>query len=375
MGDTSQLEERVRQDLERIRETLRREAELTLQGVDTALKALAARDRRLAYAVMLGDNRIDVLEGHIDRLCQEFLVRHMPVAEQLRLIIAVMKVNGELERIGDYAEAIARRVVALPSGATFPSIDKILEMGRLAYQILRQSVDAFLKGNTDLAMATLDLDNQVDMMNKGLHVDLAHPEKAESDLSSRFLVLEILNRIERISDRAGNIAEETIYVVRGQTLRHLPRRDVRVLFLCDQNACRSQMAEAIARKHSPPHFVFSSAGWDARPGGPLDPGMQAFMAKKEYDVAGRKPKSLAEIGSAEDYHVVVALSQQAKEHCPPLAFDAIELDWEIPDPSKATGTADQVELVYRGVHDELETKITELVESLVGAHADHGEDV
>jgi len=375
MADTSQLEERVRQDMERIREALRREAELTIQGVDTALKALASRDRRLAYAVMLGDNRIDVLEGHIDRLCQEFLVRHMPVAEQLRMIIAVMKVNGELERIGDYAEAIARRVVAMPSSAAMPSLEKVGEMGRLAYQILRQSVDAFAKGNTDLAMATLDLDNQVDQMNKGLHVDLAHPEKAESDLSSRFLVLEILNRIERISDRAGNIAEETIYVVRGQTLRHLPRRDCRVLFLCDQNACRSQMAEAIAKKGAPPHFVFSSAGWDARPGSPVDSGMQAFMGKKGFELAGAKPKSLAEIGSAEDYHVVVTLSQQAKEHCPPLAFDAIELDWEIPDPSKVKGSPEEMAAAYRGVHDELQTKIAELVESLVGAHADLGEDV
>lgn len=375
MGDSSQLEERVRQDMDRIRDTLRREAELTMQGVDTALKALAGRDRRLAYAVMLGDNRIDVLEGHIDRLCQEFLVRHMPVAEQLRMIIAVMKVNGELERIGDYAEAIARRVVAMPSSASFPSLEKVLEMGRLAYQILRQSVDAFAKGNTDLAMATLDLDQQVDQMNKGLTVDLAHPEKAESDLSSRFLILEILNRLERISDRAGNIAEETIYVVRGQTLRHLPRRDVRLLFLCDQNACRSQMAQAIARKRSPPHFVFESAGWDARSGGPLDTGMSVFMAKKGFDLSGQRPKMLAETGSAEDYHVVVTLSQQAKEHCPPLAFHAIELDWEIPDPSKVVGTPEQSEAAYRGVHDELQTKISELVESLVGAHADLGEDV
>ena len=375
MGDTSQLEGRVRQDLERLREALRRETDLTMQGVDTALKALQGRDRRLAYAVMLGDNRIDVLEGRIDRLCQEFLVRHMPVAEQLRYIVAVMKVNTELERIGDYAEAIARRVVALPSGAALPSLDKILEMGRMAYQILRQSVDAFLKGNTDLAMATLDLDSQVDHMNKGLHADLAHPEKAESDLSSRFLVLEILNRIERISDRAGNIAEETIYVVRGLTLRHLPRRDVRVLFLCDQNACRSQIAEAIARKLAPKQYVFTSAGWDARSGGPVDPAMVAFMAKKGFEVSGAKAKLLSEVGPSEEFHVVVTLSQQAREHCPPLAFHAIELDWEIPDPSKVKGSPEQVEAAYRGVYEELETKIGELVESLVGAHADHGEDM
>src|SRR5262245_49212996 len=119
------LEEKVQHDTDVLRRRLRRMADLVLTSLDDAVAAVANRDRRLAYQVVLQDNRVDVLERHIDRLCQEFLVRHMPVAGQLRFVVAVVKVNSELERIGDYAEAIARRAVTL---SQYPPV----EIGRAA---------------------------------------------------------------------------------------------------------------------------------------------------------------------------------------------------------------------------------------------------
>lgn len=368
---TEHLEELMERDMAVLRREVRTMADLVLGALEEAVAALRDRDRRLAYSVILRDNRIDVLEGHIDRLCQEFLVRHMPVAGQLRFVVAVAKVNSELERMGDYAEAIARRAVSLETVKELPSQDPIVKMSQISFAMLRQAIDAFLAGDTELAARTLELDSQVNEMNRAIFHELSHPDGGAQDLPTRFILIGVLNRIERVADRACNLAEETAYVVTGTVLRHLPRHDLRVLFLCDHNACRSQMAEAIARASAPGHFIFTSAG--AQPG-PLDPGAVKYLASKGIDISRQRSKGIAEAGNLADYHVVVTLSQEAEEACPPVPYKAVALNWNISDPSKATGSPDQIEAAYEAVHDELGKKIGELLESMAGAHADREED-
>jgi phosphate transport system protein len=367
MIDTNYLDEHMRRDMDLLRAQLRTMADVVLEGLEKSVVALANRDRRLAYTVILADNRIDVLEGHIDRLCQEFLVRHMPVAAQLRFVVAVAKVNSELERMGDYAEAVARRAVTLStSSAPLPCVDQMVEMSKLAFQMLRQAVDAFLRGDTELALQTLELDAKVNAMNRAIYDELTHPDSAEGELTRRFALLGALNRLERVADRACNVAEEAIYVVRGQVQRHLTRHDQRVLFVCDTNGCRSQMAEGIARHRAPVHFIFSSAGTNPAP---IDAGTIAYMQKRGIDISRQRSKGLADVGDLSDYQVVVTLMADVEEQLPPLAYKAVQLNWEINDPSKVEGTATEKEAAYKEVFDELDTKIRELCESLVG-HAD-----
>jgi phosphate transport system protein len=369
------VHERVQHDLDIIRRRLKRMSELVIKALEDAVAAVANRDRRLAYSVVLLDNRIDMLERHIDRLCQEFLVRHMPVAAQLRFIIATVKVNAELERIGDYAEAIARRAVTLSTVAEQPERERIFEMARLAFQALRQAVQAFLDGDDEAAAPVFGIDKQVDAMNGQIFHALAHPPGrpgTSPDLTVPFVLLGVLNRVERVADRACNIAEEAIFSARGEVLRHVQRHDIRVLFLCEENAGRSQMAEAIARKLAPVNFLFSSAG--TRPADALDPGTVKFMAGKANDISRQRPKGLADVGRIEDFNVVVTLSSEAEEACPEVPYGALELNWDIPDPSKTTGTPQEIEAAYRAVYDELQTKIGELIESLLGAHAELEED-
>jgi phosphate transport system protein len=371
MTQPTHLDEAIDRDTEALRRRVRKVADLVLKALEDSILALQKRDRRLAYTVILSDNRIDVLEGHIDRLCQEFLVRHMPVAAQLRFIVALNKVNSELERIGDYAEAIARRAVALTTATELPAQEPLFAMARISFGMLRQAVDAFLLGDPDLASATLEIDNQVNEMNRTIFHELSHPESDAVDLTTRFVLLGVLNRIERVADRACNIAEEATYVAKGKVLRHLPRHDLRVLFLCDRNACRSQMAEAIARSQAPAHFIFTSAGPAPEP---LDPGTVQFMAGKGMDISRQKPKGLADVGSLNDYHVIVTLSQEAEEACPQVPYKAVALNWEIPDPSKATGTPEEIGKSYEAVYDELRTKIGELLDSLMGARGAREEE-
>jgi phosphate transport system protein len=369
------VHERVEHDLGVIRRRLRHMSELVLKALDDAIASIANHDRRLAYSVVLLDNRIDMLERHVDRLCQEFLVRHMPVSAQLRFIITTVKVNAELERIGDYAEAIARRAVTLSTIKDQPERERIFEMARVAFQMLRQAVRSFLDGDDQLAQQVLGNDRQVDGMNSSIFNVLSHPAAGTSgtaDLMVPFVLLGVLNRIERVADRACNIAEEAIYAKRGEIQRHAMRSDVRVLFLDETNEVRGQMAEAIARQLAPVNLIFSSAGITA--GAQIDPQTAKFMAGKRIDITRQRPTALADIGKIEDFNVVVTLSSAAAQACPPVPYAAMVLDWEISDPRKATGSPAEVTAAYEAVYRELHTKVEELVDSLLGAHAELDED-
>jgi protein-tyrosine-phosphatase len=155
-------------------------------------------------------------------------------------------------------------------------------------------------------------------------------------------------------------------------VKHLPRHDLRILFLGEQNDSRSQMAEAIARKLSPGHFVFQSAGMQPSP---LDHRAVDFMKKRGIDISRQRPKGIQDVGKLEDFNVVVTLSHRTEEQCPKVPYGAIRLDWEIEDPSKAIGSPAEVEAAYERVYRELSTKIGELIEGLLGAHAEREEEL
>lgn len=365
MPGKSHLEEHLERDLDVLKARLSKMANLVLRQLDDAIAAFTDDNRKLAYAVVLRDHRIDMLEDHIDRLCQEFLVRHMPVASQLRFIVAAVKVNSELERIGDYAEGIARRVVAVAEADAYvPQRQSILEMANVASQMLRHSIDAFLNRDTSMAARTLESDRKVDAMNSQMFESLSD-SSSELPLTVRFALLGLTSRIERVADRACNIAEEAIYVARGQVVRHIPREDIRVLFLCENNECRSQMAEGIARRLAPAHFIFSSAG--AAPG-VLDENAVKYMAGQGIDISRQRPKAISAVGDINDFNILVTLSQAAEEETPEVPYHSVVLNWEIPDPHRAVAQGQDVKDAYAETYEKLLQKIRDMTDGLVGAY-------
>jgi phosphate transport system protein len=362
---TSHLEQMLERDMQGLRDRIRKLGALVQRQLEDAVTAFVDSNRALAYTVVLKDHSIDVMESNIDRLTQEFLVRHMPVSEQLRFVVACAKVNSELERIGDYAEGIARRAVRLSAFASKPFRDQVQQMSEVAFQMLAHAVDSFLASDAENAMRTLETDAQVDRMNSAIFQELARPEGGPDSLEMRFALLGLVGRIERVADRACNIAEETVYVARGQVLRHLPRTDVRVLFVCDKNDCRSQMAEGIARNLAPQHFLFSSAG--AAPAAP-DPRAVEFLARQGIDISRQRAKGLDVVMPLEDFNVVVTMSSRAEEALPPkVPYNVVQLRWEMPDPAAAKGSPDEVEQAYRAAFDNLSGRIRDLTQALAGA--------
>lgn len=354
----------LERDLTELRGQLRRMGGLVLRALKDAARALTGRDRALAYGVILGDNRIDAFEGTIDRMCQEFLVRHMPAGGPLRFVIAAIKVNSELERMGDYADAVAHRVVTLHSEPHIPALDAIAEMFQRAIAVLNEALEAFLLGDAARAEAAIAMEGEVDALNRTIFDQLSHPEPGESDLTKRFAVLGILNRLERVADRAVNIAEDAAWAAKGEIWRHNPRHEQRLLFVSPKDATLGPMAEAIARARAPLHLSFASAGIHPSP---LNPQMVRFMARRGYEVSRPRPRGIADIGSLDDYRIVVTISREAEEGCPPIPYHTVQLYWDVPDPSQATGTEAEIEAVFEAVFRELEVKITDLIAAVLGA--------
>jgi phosphate transport system protein len=136
------FEETLERDASRIRRKMQEMASLCGMALEGCLKALAERNRQLAYSVIIRDQRIDELEKEIDRLCLEFIVRQQPVAGTLRFVYATIKVNSELERVGDYAESMARQILQLSQVDVSVPLERFIDISVIAMSIFQ--CDVFL---------------------------------------------------------------------------------------------------------------------------------------------------------------------------------------------------------------------------------------
>src|SRR3954469_16936083 len=148
-------EENLQRDIERIRKKVTDMGALAERALRSCMQALAQRNRQIAYSVVLRDQRIDELEKEIDRLCLEFLVRQQPVAGHLRFAYATIKINLELERIGDYAESISRQVLKVSHLHDKLPIAEFSALANVSIPMLRNAVKAFREEDEQLARDTM----------------------------------------------------------------------------------------------------------------------------------------------------------------------------------------------------------------------------
>src|ERR1044071_5597450 len=139
-GELTHFEETLQRDVDRIRRKVREMAGLAGMSLEGCLAALADKNRQLAYSVILRDQRIDELEKEIDRLCLEFIVRQQPVAGTLRFAYVTIKINSELERVGDYAESIARQILQLSAMDVTVPIERFREIAEIAIPLFHGAV-------------------------------------------------------------------------------------------------------------------------------------------------------------------------------------------------------------------------------------------
>jgi phosphate transport system protein len=189
-------------------------------SVHKAIEALGKRDFDLALQVQAEDNVIDRFEVEVDDLAIRLLGR-TPAPHELRLITVAMKVSQNLERVGDETTTIARRVQELCQDAPLKLGLNLPQMARLAAQMLKAALDAFVNQDPVAARALIPQDKEIDRLNKQNHQQLADQMVRDPETVPRCLSLMVISKsLERIADHAKNVAEEVVYLCEARDIRH-----------------------------------------------------------------------------------------------------------------------------------------------------------
>ena len=361
------FEETLQRDIDRIRRKVREMAGLCGMALEGCLHALADKNRQLAYSVIIRDQRIDELEKEIDRLCLEFIVRQQPVAKHLRFAYIAIKINQELERIGDYAESIAKQVLKLADIEFELPVARFEEIANLAIPMLRDAARAFITEDAELARRTMVTEVEVDELKSVINAELFKlAQTGGLPMAALTPLMTIARRFERVTDQAKNMCEEIIYMITGEYSKHTAGDVWRMVFLDNDNACTSQMAEAIGHSLNRPQFVFASAGLTA---GKIDPGTIEFLQGKGLEVSHSGAHALEQVPNFEYAQILVALTPEAKRGFP-SPTKAVCLDWSLADPSKVLGSPEEKRAAYERAYRFLHTHISELCDAVLSDSLD-----
>jgi phosphate transport system protein len=215
------MRSRFQQGLDELKEKLLRMGGLAEQAIDRANEAYRTRDPKFCQMVMTGEHAINEAEREIDELALDLLAMQQPMAVDLRFILAVLKINADLERVGDQAVNIAQRVLDLLSE---PEIELPVDIPRMADSVstmVQRALESFLDGKAEVAEAVLQMDGIVDRMKDEAFIVLVQRMHDDPAVTRAGLnVLLISRNLERIADHATNIAEDVIFWVRGADVRH-----------------------------------------------------------------------------------------------------------------------------------------------------------
>lgn len=212
---------RLQNDIERLKKRVVALGTLVEERVRLAVKAIECRDAGLAERIIDGDVEIDHQEVDLEEECLKILALHQPVADDLRYIVAVLKMNNDLERIGDLAVNIAQRAQLV---AQYPQIQipfDYFSMAQSAQEMLEKSLDALVNRDLNLAYEVCAQDDDVDFMKMAMQTLFAAQARKSPEHVEPLVDLFLVSRhLERIADHATNIAEDVIYMISGQIHRH-----------------------------------------------------------------------------------------------------------------------------------------------------------
>jgi phosphate transport system protein len=208
-------------EIENLKREILRLGAMTETAVRDATSAMVNRDEALAKDVIRNDDKLDEMEVQIEENCLKTLALHQPVAIDLRFIIAVLKINNDLERVGDLAVNVAERAAFL---ATQPPVDIAFDfqaMARKAQEMLKKSLDALVNLSAEQAREVLVSDDEIDAMNRQMYLIVQEAIHAHPDQTGSLIhLLSASRHLERIADHATNVAEDVIYMIEGVIVRH-----------------------------------------------------------------------------------------------------------------------------------------------------------
>ncbi len=194
---------------------------LVEEAITKAISALINRDRNLANVVIEADEEIDRMEVDVEEEVLKILALYQPLAADLRFVVAVLKINNDLERMGDLARNIAKRAVFLSSCERFDLPVDFRGMANRAQSMVKLSLDALVNSDPGLAQKVRDSDDEVDTLRSTIEKEIEQQIARHPDRTDCLIRLSSVARhLERIADMATNIAEDVIYMVEGEIVRH-----------------------------------------------------------------------------------------------------------------------------------------------------------
>jgi phosphate transport system protein len=215
------MERHFVQQIELLKSEIIRMGSAAEHMVDDALRAFLDRSPEAAQAVFQQEHQVNSFEIGIDNAVADMLALHQPVAKDLRFLLAAMKINNDLERIGDHAVNIAESAVTYAGRPALAIPVDIPQMAQITREMLKVALDGFIHGNPDQCRAVLRSDDTIDDLNRKIAQDVMAVIKSNPDaVEQAFDLVRVSRNLERIGDLATNIAEEVIYYLEAQVVKH-----------------------------------------------------------------------------------------------------------------------------------------------------------
>jgi phosphate transport system protein len=215
-------DKRYEEELKKLREEILYMGGLVEDQIQKAVKTLVDRDSELAQVIIERDHEVNRLDVEIDDICIKLLALHQPAGRDLRFITTGLKITTDLERIGDMAVNICERALELNQEPQLKPYIDIPRMARVSQRMIRESLDAFVREDTDLALKVCKDDDEVDQLNAQIFREtLTFMLENAQTISRATKIASVSKYLERIADHATNIAEMVIFMVKGKSIRHM----------------------------------------------------------------------------------------------------------------------------------------------------------
>lgn len=215
------MSKHLQRDIERLRKDILMLGSLVEEATDKSIKVIGRSDEKILDELFEGEERINQMEVDIQEECLKVLALHQPVATDLRFIVAVMKVNNDLERMGDQAINIAGRVRSLMGEKPLSAPVDFVAMGEVARRMVHLSLEALVNQDVEAARRVGEMDDELDEMHADSYRIIQEAMKEDPEMiKTGVSYLTISSNLERIGDLSTNIAEETVFMEEGEVVRH-----------------------------------------------------------------------------------------------------------------------------------------------------------
>jgi arsenate reductase len=356
------MERKFDEELNELKKKILEMTSLVNDIIEKAVRALIEKNEELANQVEKTDEEVDNFENEIDQFCLELLARYQPAAIDLRFITSIMKINNDVERIGDLATTIAHKAKIIMKHQPVEIPQNIIKIHNDIKEMLKDVINSLIEKNENKAKEICQRDKKIDELYvETFRQILDLIINGNLNVKAGIELILTIKYLERIADHITNIAEDVVYLVSGESIKHKKELNKeRVLFVCVHNSARSQMAEAYLNHFAGDRFFAESAGIEP---GILNPYVIKVMKEDGIDISRNKTKSVFDFykqGKLYSY-VITVCEQEAAEKCPIFPGGGKRLHWSFPDPSKFTGSEEEILDKVRKVRDEIKEKIKEFI--------------